>query len=158
MVAWNPRRNIPIRRAEMRYFGLLAIGVVLLVLVGSILGMACTGAQGEQGPQGIQGESGPNMIAAMGTVTGDGTIYSGYNVASATWDSTLHCYNVGLTGIEYNVWDYVTMVSLIESDNTGRTIESTSSFGGELLVYIYDDAGNPVGDHFSFMVLDTSLA
>jgi hypothetical protein len=43
----------------MRFFRLLAIGVVLLVLVGSILGMACTGAQGEQGPQGPTGPAGP---------------------------------------------------------------------------------------------------
>jgi len=43
----------------MRFVRLLAIGVVLLVLAGSILGMACTGATGEQGPQGETGATGP---------------------------------------------------------------------------------------------------
>lgn len=42
----------------MRFLKLVAIGVVLLVLVGSILGMACTGAQGEQGPKGDPGATG----------------------------------------------------------------------------------------------------
>ena len=43
----------------MRFLRLVAMGVVLLVLVGSILGMACAGAQGEQGPKGETGATGP---------------------------------------------------------------------------------------------------
>ena len=42
----------------MRFFRLMAIGVVSLVLVGGILGTACTGAQGEQGPHGDTGATG----------------------------------------------------------------------------------------------------
>jgi len=34
----------------MRFFRLMAIGVVLLVLTGAILGTAYAGAKGEQGP------------------------------------------------------------------------------------------------------------
>lgn len=43
----------------MRYFRLTAIGLVLLLLAGSILGAACAGAQGEQGPRGETGAIGP---------------------------------------------------------------------------------------------------
>ena len=42
----------------MRFMKLMAIGVVLLVLVGGILGTACTGAQGEQGLPGETGGTG----------------------------------------------------------------------------------------------------
>jgi hypothetical protein len=42
----------------MRFFRLLAIGVVLLALVGGVLGTACAGAKGEQGPQGETGATG----------------------------------------------------------------------------------------------------
>jgi len=42
----------------MRLCRLLAIGVVLLLLVGGLLGTACTGATGEQGPEGDPGADG----------------------------------------------------------------------------------------------------
>lgn len=49
----------------MRYVKLVAIGVVLLVIVGSILGMACAGARGEQGPKGDTGAQGPQGIQGV---------------------------------------------------------------------------------------------
>jgi hypothetical protein len=52
----------------MRYFRLVAMGVVLLVLAGSILGMACAGAQGEQGPPGTDGVGVETIVS-----NGDGT-------------------------------------------------------------------------------------
>ena len=59
----------------MRIFRLLAIGVVLLVLVGAILGTACAGARGEQGPQGPKGDTGANGVGVENIVNnGDGTI------------------------------------------------------------------------------------
>lgn len=55
----------------MRYVKLVAIGVALLVLAGSILGMACTGATGEQGPQGDPGADGVGVESIVSN--GDGT-------------------------------------------------------------------------------------
>jgi hypothetical protein len=52
----------------MRFFRLLAIGVVLLVLAGAMFGMACTGAQGEQGPPGADGVGVETIVS-----NGDGT-------------------------------------------------------------------------------------
>lgn len=148
----------------MRFFRLLAIGVVLLLVAGSILGMACAGAQGEEGPQGIQGEKGdagpqglpgPNMIVAMGTVMADGTVHSGYNVTSVTYDTTWDYYTITLTGISYYLLDYVTLVSLVDSMDSGHTIESVSG-GGKLMVYVYDDVGDRVPNDFHFVVLDAT--
>jgi len=184
----------------MRYFRLMAIGIVLLILVGGVLGTACASAEGEQGqkvdtgvagtvgatgpqgpqgpkgdtgaagPQGVQGIQGPkgdtgpqgpqgvpglNMVVAMGTVTPEGNIYSGYNVSSVTFNASSHYYNITLTGINYSFLNYVTLVSLVDSVNSGRTIESISG-EGKLLVHIYDDAGNPVQDYFHFVVLDAT--
>ncbi|MBM4445040.1 MAG: collagen-like protein [Chloroflexi bacterium] len=55
----------------MRFFRLMAIGVVLLVLVGSILGMACAGAKGAQGPKGETGAQGPQGVQGIQGVKGD---------------------------------------------------------------------------------------
>jgi len=53
----------------MRFLRLMAIGVVLLVLVGAVLGTACAGAEGEQGPQGGDGVGIQNVAS-----NGDGTV------------------------------------------------------------------------------------
>jgi len=54
----------------MRFFRPLAIGVVLLVLVGSILGTSCAGAKGEQGPKGDTGEQGIQGVPGIQGATG----------------------------------------------------------------------------------------
>jgi hypothetical protein len=59
----------------MRFFRFMAIGVVLLVLAGAILGMACAGAQGEQGPKGDPGADGVGIESVVDN--GDGTITIG---------------------------------------------------------------------------------
>ena len=52
----------------MRPFRLLAIGAVLLVLVGGVLGTACAGAKGEQGPK---GDTGPQGIQGIQGIQGE---------------------------------------------------------------------------------------
>ena len=156
----------------MRFFRLMAIGVVLLVMGGAILGTACAGAKGEQGPkgdtgaqgsqgvqgvkgdtgdqgpQGIQGPVGPNMIVAMASVKSDGTILQGYNVTSVTWTS--YNYQIALTGISYDYADYVTLVT------TGSSMlhADYGSASNMLIVMITDNAGAPVTGAFSFVVLE----
>jgi hypothetical protein len=158
----------------MRFFRLMAVGVVLAVLVGSILGMACAGAHGEQGPQGeqgiqgiqgpkgdtgatgatgpagLQGEAGPNMIVAMGNIRSDGLVYQGYGFFNATWDSTDERYIIALD-VAYTHTDYVTLVT--PEGNLGT---SYGTAAGELAVYLYDSAGMQTPGNFSFMVLDTT--
>ncbi len=52
----------------MRFFRLMAIGLALLLLAGAILGTACAGAKGEQGPKGADGVGMKNIVN-----NGDGT-------------------------------------------------------------------------------------
>ena len=185
----------------MRVFRLLAIGIVLLILVGAVLGSACagprgepgakgedgvgiqdivnnlagtitfiltngdsytsdyvTGPQGEKGdkgdtgPQGEQGPPGPTMIVAMGSVNMDGTLVSSYNVTSCVWNSIYQRYEIGLTGVDYAVGSYVTVVTpdYVFGDSAGYN----SSTQGKLLVEILDSEGNPTQGWFSFMVLE----
>ena len=108
-----------------------------------------TGAQGIQGIQGVQGEPGPNMIVAMATVKGDGTILQGYNVTSVTWTS--YNYQIALTGISYDYADYVTLVTSADALHA-----QYSSASNMLTVMILDNAGAPVTGAFSFMVLDVT--
>ncbi len=144
----------------MRFFRGLAIGALLLVLVGSILGMACAGAQGEQGPKGDtgatgatgpQGEPGPNMIVAMGTILMDGTIAEGYNVTSCTWSTASHWYELSLTGIDYRVGEYVTIVTPA-MEYTSWFISQPGSPLDKLCVGLSDNGLTKQGT-FSFVVL-----
>jgi hypothetical protein len=107
----------------MRFFKLMAIGVVLLVLVGSILGMACAGAKGAQGPQGIQGiqgvqgiqgEQGPQGIQGLPGTPGVGVEWVG------EWDSaTLYA---KYDGVGYQGSSYISK----HNDNTNHVPTDTN--------------------------------
>ena len=114
------------------------------------------GTQGIQGIQGVQGPPGPNMVVAMLILREDpyDTLWS-YNVQMTTMYSDNHC-AIKVNGISYYFGNYVTVVNLIGS-GPGRTVR-TDSANGQLLVYIYDSAGNPVWDAFSLVVFDPSKA
>jgi hypothetical protein len=192
----------------MRFFRLMAIGVVLLLLLaGAILVTACAGSKGEQGPigtdgvgiqnvvnngdgtmtisltngsayttdnltgprgapgekgekgdsgaQGIQGPPGPDMIVAMGYVRGDAIVYQGYNVTSCVFDAGPSWYEIALTGIDYNIWDYVTLITPAGYERF--TADYLSLPGeGKLVVRVHDAAGNRTMGGFSFLVLARS--
>jgi hypothetical protein len=113
-----------------------------------------TGSTGATGPQGIQGPAGPNMIVAMGYVFEDGELSVGYRVTSCVWDSVQKEYEIQIYGVDYWYYYYVTLVTIADI-GPGRTAEIMSG-SDKLLVRIYDLNGNPVQEHFSFMVLDTT--
>ena len=48
----------------------------------------------------------------------------------------------------YMIYDYITIIT--PSDNVAK-IATSDSLSGKLLIYIFDDAGNRVQDHFSFV-------
>ncbi len=141
----------------MPFIRLAAIGGVLLVLAGSILGMACTGAQGERGPtgpQGLQGEPGPNMIVAMGVVSYIGTVERGYNVTSCVWSDTDIAYHIELTGITFGSWDYVVQVTPL---NYAGATPFYADYADSLRVaFWYETLGRYDKANFSFIVLDTA--
>lgn len=115
----------------------------------------CNGAQGPQGPQGPQGEQGPpgpNMIVAMGSISYDGSVYTGYNIQSVTWDSSQKGYIITLIGISYRERDYVTLITPMGGGFMG-CYSQTGGTNPNLLVDIDDHMGNSIQCDFSFVVL-----
>ncbi len=109
----------------------------------------CTGPQGPKGDTGPPGPPEPNMIVACGVVDQPGTLNQGYNVTSVTWDASNLWWEVQLTGIDYSLWDYVTVVSSFEGP------AAHASADGKLLVMVYNFNGAKIKQGFSFIVLAT---
>jgi hypothetical protein len=91
------------------------------------------------------------MIVAMGNILADGTMSLGYKVASVTWDTTNLRYEITLTGITYSSNNYVTLVTMVQS---GTRTYYTGSGSGHLSLYIYNNLGENVQEHFHFVVLE----
>jgi hypothetical protein len=113
-----------------------------------------TGATGATGPTGPQGDPGPNMIVAMGNINTNGTVSQGYHIANCTWNAANNWYVITLAGISYDYLSYVTLVSAAGPSNSSYTAQYGSA-SNNLIVWLSDDAGNPVQFSFSFMVLET---
>ena len=82
-------------------------------------GPGLQGPQGERGPQGIEGPAakpseqgaGGNMVVAMGFITKQVTIAQGYNINEVIWDSDYERYVITLKDIDYEVSQYVTVIT-----------------------------------------------
>jgi hypothetical protein len=154
----------------------LSVIAIVLAIAAVVLAVVLPGTQGPVGPEGPQGPAGPagatgpsgpagaagpagvagpNMIVAMGRVSSDGSTGAELNVTSVTWDGGQERWVVALDGIEYVVWDYVTVVSCIGGDGS---YASHGSVGGDLLVYVFDSNGNRVQEGFSFVVFDVDAS
>jgi hypothetical protein len=150
--------------------------VMVLILMAGFAGFSCTGPQGTQGvqgpqgeqgpvgstgpqgeqgpvgppgPQGEQGPPGPNMIVAMGTVYWTEELSKAYNVTSVIWNPEFQQWEIELTGIEYYVTDYVTIVTAM-----GAAFARFSSTGDLLTVTLFNSNGTKIKQGFSFVVLD----
>jgi len=88
----------------MRPFRLLAIGAVLLVLVGGVLGTACAGAKGEQGPKGDTGPQGIQGIQGIQGEKGD-TGATGAQGAQGVQGATGAQGVQGIQGVKGNTGD-----------------------------------------------------
>ncbi len=138
----------------MRSSKVITIGVVLLVLASAVLGFACAGDKGDQGPQGVPG---PNMIVAAGYVRADGTILEGYNVDNCTW--TAQNYVIDIKGIDLNTVDQVVLVTPwgASVNDLTRSLMTSTDASGNLLVFARDTKSAQLGQcPFSFMILDTT--
>lgn len=164
----------------MKAIRILSVVVLVVMLVGLVLGTACAGSEGEQGPAGVGVQSVINN--GDGTMTirlTDGSSYTTDNLtgpqgepgpnmivamANIEPDGTINdgynvthvtyaygAYFITLTGIDYDCSSYVTLATLGLS-NIARAVQ-TSCFSNELTVHIKDSAGNPVQDFFHFVVL-----
>jgi hypothetical protein len=156
----------------------LAVLAIVVAIVALVLAVVLPGPQGPAGPEGSQGPAGseglqgpagpagpqglagpagpagPNMIVAMGTVDGDGNIRSALNVTSVTWNSGQSWWEITLTGINYDVWDYVTVVS--QAWTYGYA--SHGSMMEKLIVGTFDSSGTLTKRGFSFVVFDVNAS
>ncbi len=74
-------------------------------------------------------------VIAYGTVTSNGTLYSGTSNLSVSWNSSLNRYEITITGEDYYYLDYVTIVT----PSSGMPcFARTNSMSGKLLVYLYE--------------------
>ena len=139
----------------------LAIAAIVVSVAAIALGSygatmeGAEGPPGPEGPEGPPGEPGPNNIVAMGTYHSSVGLIEGYNVESVTWNSGWHEYRINITDTAYHSWDYVTMITTM--DTIGNSYGCYSSQGDLLAITLYDAAGNQLttdSGAFSFMVLE----
>jgi len=153
----------------------LAVLATVLAIVALVLAVVLPGAQGPaglqgpQGPAGLEGPQGPagsagpqgpaghNMIVAMGRVGRDGSIGAALNVSSVTWNGASEQWEITLDGINYVIWDYVTVVSGMYRTGVSGYV-NYGSIGGKLLVKTFDSNGTPIQEGFSFVVFDANAS
>jgi hypothetical protein len=97
------------------------------------------------------------MIAAMGRVGRDGSVGAALNVTSVTWNGDAAQWEITLDGIDYSVWDYVTVVSGMYRTGVSGYV-NYNSVGGKLLVKTFDANGTPIQEGFSFVVFDVDAS
>ena len=115
------------------------------------------GADGQDGAPGADGEDGapgPNMIVAMGSIVYNGAVYQvyqDYNITSCVWDTNYEGFLIVLTGITFQITDYVVLVT--PSGYAGVSFHYGYS-SGALFVQFWDNYLLQYVDcNFSFMVL-----
>ncbi len=114
-----------------------------------------TGATGAAGPEGPAGPAGPpgsfskmqgyfqfatykaGVLVAAGFVWKNGTVKTGFNIQSCSWDAEYSRYAITITGEDYFWYEYVTVVTVAAGEGLFAT---TSSVSGDLLVFIWGPA------------------
>jgi hypothetical protein len=113
-----------------------------------------TGATGADGADGQDGAPGPNMIVAMGLIDANGSVVQGYNVTSVTWDVVNEVYIIELTGIEFQISDFVVLVTPAAYAGIWPTYTIMPEYPGRLVVAMMVSGLVDVSASFSFMVLE----
>jgi hypothetical protein len=95
-----------------------------------------------------QGTGTANMIPiAYGFIRDNGAVSTGSGNIASTWSAANQRYEITITGEDYVLWDYITMVT----PSTGGISARVSSVTGKLLVEIYNAAGTKVQGNFQFL-------
>jgi len=87
---------------------------------------------------------------AYGVISSDGTVSSATANVSCTWNGTSNRYEITISGENYLLSSYVTVVTPTATGGAVR-IAITDSVSGKLLVYLYDTSGTKVQDDFHFV-------
>jgi hypothetical protein len=95
-----------------------------------------------------QGNGTANMIPiAYGFIRDNGTVSTGSGNIASTWSAANQRYEITITGEDYVLWDYISMVT----PSTGGISARVSSVSGKLLVEIYNASGTKVQGNFQFL-------
>ncbi len=95
-----------------------------------------------------QGNGTANMIPiAYGFIRDNGTVSTGSGNIASTWSAANQRYEITITGEDYVLWDYISMVT----PSTGGISARVSSVSGKLLVEIYNASGIKVQGNFQFL-------
>jgi len=94
--------------------------------------------------------SSPMTPIAMGNISSDGSTSTGSGNFTSTWTANDR-YRIAIEGYNFYAPNYVVVVTPYFSGNSVDSFQS-SSVAGDLLLYFYDDAGNPIQADFNFVV------
>jgi len=89
----------------------------------------------------------PAIPIAYGFINGDGSVAAATPNVSSTYNAGSSRYEITIAGESYFFDEYVTVVTSV---GTPPRIATTSSVGGDLLVYLRDLSGNPTQYYFQF--------
>ncbi|MCG8330897.1 MAG: hypothetical protein MI974_24610 [Chitinophagales bacterium] len=84
---------------------------------------------------------------AYGMIRPNATIGTGTGNFSCSWNNSIKRYEITIDDESYYYQNYITQVTPISG---GREV-TTSSVGGKLLVYMYDNNGNRIQGNFQFL-------
>jgi len=84
---------------------------------------------------------------AYGMVRSNATVANGTGNFTCTWNGTYQRYEIAIEDESYFWLNYITQVTPV----TGGRQVTTSSVGGKLLVYLYDQSGNKVQGYFQIV-------
>jgi hypothetical protein len=93
----------------------------------------------------------------MGRVSRDGDLGEALNVTSVTWNDAQARWEITLDDIDYSIWDYVTVVSVMYRTGVSGYADYSSA-SGKLYVKIFDPSGTPIQEGFSFVVFDVNAS
>jgi len=85
---------------------------------------------------------------AYGVINVDGTVASGTPNISSSWNGTSSRYEITISGENYVLGSYVTVVTVLSSD---ARMATTSSVSGNLLVFVFNSSGTAIQDNFHFV-------
>ena len=88
---------------------------------------------------------------AFAYISSNGTVNSGSGNVSVSYDNGIGRYIITITGESYFFSNYVTVVTPSGGFSGNVSEINTSSSGGNLLVYLRDDAGNAIQENFQFV-------
>ena len=89
---------------------------------------------------------------AFGHIQWDGLRLKSTSNVTSSFNPANYAYEIAISGIQYDAWSYVTIVTPVYADLRFAWVPHTQSgSNGKLLVWFTDSSGNPVKSNFHFV-------